>query len=179
MSKIKESRSLAIGLTTLSVLGRLLPHAPTVTPVGGSCLFAGSRIPGWLAYALPLAAMLVTDPFVGGYTRGSFAIYACFLINVWLGRRILSTATPMRVGAAAFLGSLQFFVITNFVTWAMPTAPGHPGMYSTDAAGLLQAYAMALPFWGRTLVGDLVFTAGLFAVHSFATRRLALKTQTA
>ena len=25
-------------------LGRLLPHAPNVTPLGGSCLFAGSRI---------------------------------------------------------------------------------------------------------------------------------------
>jgi hypothetical protein len=44
-----ESRPLAIGLTVLSALGRLVPHAPNVTPLGGSCLFAGSRVSGPLA----------------------------------------------------------------------------------------------------------------------------------
>jgi len=179
MPNTKETRSLAIGLTALSVLGRLIPHAPNVTPVGGSCLFAGSRIPGWLAYLLPVAVMAVTDPFVGGYTKGSIAIYACFLINVWLGRRMLKNATPVRIGATAFLGSLQFFVITNFVTWALPAARGHVGMYSADLAGLLQAYTMALPFWGRTLAGDLAFTAGIFAIHAVLSRRFVAQLQTA
>src|SRR4051812_41912321 len=174
-----ESRSLAIGLTALSALGRLVPHAPNVTPVGGSCLFAGSRIPGWLAYLLPVAVMAATDPFVGGYTKGSIAIYACFLINVWLGRTMLKTATPVRIGATAFLGSLQFFLITNFITWALPAARGHAGMYSADLAGLLQAYTMALPFWGRTLAGDLAFTAGIFAIHAVLSRRFVAQTQTA
>lgn len=180
MPNTKETRSLAIGLTALSVLGRLVPHAPNVTPVGGSCLFAGSRIPGWLAYLLPVAVMAATDPFVGGYTKGSIAIYACFLINVWLGRRMLKKATPVRVGATAFVGSLQFFAITNFVTWALPAARGHAGMYSANLAGLVQAYTMALPFWGRTLAGDLAFTAGIFAIHAVLSRRLvAQQTQTA
>jgi hypothetical protein len=173
MPNTKETRSLAIGLTALSVVGRLVPHAPNVTPVGGSCLFAGSRIPGWLAYVLPLAVLAATDPFVGGYTKGSIAIYACFLINVWLGRRMLRNATPIRIGATAFLGSLQFFLITNFMTWALPAARGHAGMYSADLSGLLQAYTMALPFWGRTLAGDLAFTAGIFAIHAVLSRRLA------
>lgn len=172
MSNNKETRSLAMGLTALSVLGRLVPHAPNVTPVGGSCLFAGSRIPGWLAYLLPVAVMAATDPFVGGYTKGSLAIYACFMINVWLGRTLLSRATPTRIGATAFLGSLQFFLITNFVTWALPAAQGHAGMYAANLSGLLQAYTMALPFWGRTLAGDLAFTAGIFAVHALVSRRL-------
>ncbi len=179
MQNTKETRSLAIGLTALSVLGRLVPHAPNVTPVGGSCLFAGSRIPGWLAYLLPVAVMAVTDPFVGGYTKGSIAIYACFLINVWLGRTLLNRATPIRVGATAFLGSLQFFLITNFVTWALPAARGHAGMYSADLSGLLQSYTMALPFWGRTLAGDLAFTAGIFAVHALVSRKLVAQTQAA
>ena len=180
MPNAKESRNLAIGLTALSVFGRLVPHAPNVTPVGGSCLFAGARIPGWLAYVLPLAVMLVTDPFVGGYTKGSFAIYAAFLINVWIGRQLLKRrATPVRIGAAAFLGSLQFFLVSNFVIWALPAARGHAGMYSADLAGLLQTYTMALPFWGRTLAGDLAFTAGIFAVHALVVRRYANQPQTA
>ena len=68
MQNTIESRPLAIGLTVLSALGRLVPHAPNVTPLGGSCLFAGSRISGLLAYLLPLFVMAATDPLVGGYT---------------------------------------------------------------------------------------------------------------
>ena len=108
----------------LSALGRLVPHAPNVTPLGGSCLFAGSRISGFWAYLLPLAVMIATDPIVGhaggassGYTWGSPVIYACFMINVWIGRRMLRSVTPVRVGAAAFLCSLQFFVLTNLALW--------------------------------------------------------------
>src|SRR5579864_5292266 len=96
MQNRKQSRPLAIGLTVLSALGRLLPHAPNVTPLGGSCLFAGSRISGPLAYLLPLAVMIATDPlaFYGhGYSITSPIVYACFLLNVWIGRRMLQNAT--------------------------------------------------------------------------------------
>jgi hypothetical protein len=117
---------------------------------------------------------------VGGYTKGSLAIYAALLINVWIGRQMLQRrATPVRIGAAAFLGSLQFFLISNFTVWALPAAAGHAGMYSANLAGLLQTYTMALPFWGRTLAGDLAFTAGIFAVHALVSRRFASQTQTA
>src|SRR5208283_5004188 len=85
MQNQKQSRPLAIGLTVLSALGRLVPHAPNVTPLGGSCLFAGSRVGGWWAYLLPLAVMAATDPIVGhaggaagGYTAVSPVIYAAF-----------------------------------------------------------------------------------------------------
>ena len=62
MRNPNESRPLAIGLTVLSALGRLVPHFPNVTPVGGSCLFAGSKVSGLLAYLLPLVIMGATDP---------------------------------------------------------------------------------------------------------------------
>src|SRR5579872_3559377 len=119
-----QSKPLAFGLTILSALGRLLPHAPNVTPVGGACLFAGSRIAGFWAYLLPLAVMIATDPIVGhaggarsGYSWSSPVIYACFMINIVIGRRMLRNVTPFRVGLAAFLCSLQFFVLTNLAVW--------------------------------------------------------------
>jgi hypothetical protein len=171
MRNYTESRPLAIGLTVLSAMGRLVPHFPNVTPLGGSCLFAGSRISGLLAYLLPLAVMAVTDPFVGGYTWSSIAVYGCFLINVWLGRRIVRNVTPIRVGAAAFLCSAQFFVLTVFASWlegAMTRAPWyHPGF-----SGLMLSYTEALPFWGRTLAGDLFFSAALFAMYEILIRRM-------
>ena len=164
-----ESRQLAVGLTVLSALGRLVPHAPNVTPLGGSCLFAGSRISGWLAYLLPLLVMAATDPFVGGYTRLSPVIYGCFLINVFLGRRMLKQVTAVRVGATAFLCSLQFFVLTNFALWMAGVVRGH-GFYAPTFAGLATCYSAALPFWGRTLAGDLLFSAAIFGMYSLLVR---------
>jgi hypothetical protein len=164
-----ESRTLAVGLTVLSALGRLVPHAPNVTPLGGSCLFAGSRISGFLAYLLPLLVMAATDPFVGGYTKLSPVIYGCFMINVWLGRRMLQQVTAVRVGATAFLCSLQFFVLTNLGVWMGGVVRGH-GFYAPTPAGLASCYSAALPFWGRTLAGDLLFSAAIFGMYSLLVR---------
>ena len=177
MRQQNQSRNYAIGLTVLSALGRLIPHAPNVTPLGGSCLFAGSRISGWLAYLLPLAVMIVTDPMVGsaggahgGYTSASPLIYAAFLINVWLGRRLVRQVTATRVGGAAFVCSLQFFLLTNLAVW-FRGAEGAAHMYALNLTGLLACYAAALPFWGRTLAGDLLFSGALFGMYALLSRR--------
>lgn len=169
MQNPKESRPLAIALTVLSAAGRLAPHAPNLTPLGGSCLFAGSRIPGVLAYLLPLLVMVATDPFVGGYSPVSPVIYACFLINVWIGRRMLREVSALRVGAAAFVCSLQFFVLTNFTLWIVGSRSAHP-FYAANLAGLANCFAMAIPFWGRTLAGDLFFSAAIFGIYELLVR---------
>jgi len=174
MQNEKQSRPLAIGLTVLSALGRLVPHAPNVTPLGGSCLFAGSRVGGLWAYLLPLAVMVATDPFVGGYTTASPVIYAAFLINVWIGRTLLREATARRIGVAAFLCSAQFFVLTNFAVWAIGVAR-HSAFYQPGVAGLMACYALALPFWGRTLAGDLLFSAALFGMYALLNSRMQLR----
>ncbi|HEY3825637.1 MAG TPA: DUF6580 family putative transport protein [Bryobacteraceae bacterium] len=180
MQNPKQSKLLTFGLTLLSALGRLVPHAPNVTPLGGSCLFAGSRIAGFWAYLLPLAVMIATDPIVGhaggaasGYTWGSPLIYAAFMINVWIGRRMVRNVTAVRVGGAAFLCSLQFFLITNFSVWATG-ALRHDPFYAANLNGLMLCYTEALPFWGRTLAGDLFFSAVLFGLYAVLSRRIAV-----
>src|SRR5207245_1343007 len=75
-------RPVAMGLTMLGALARVVPHPWNFTPVGGMSLFAGARLPGWQAYLLPIALMAVTDPFVGGYSRVTPFVYLSFLINV-------------------------------------------------------------------------------------------------
>jgi uncharacterized membrane protein YgdD (TMEM256/DUF423 family) len=172
MQNRTQSKPLTFGLTLLSALGRLIPHAPNVTPLGGSCLFAGSRVSGLWAYLLPLAVMIATDPFVGGYTWGSPVIYGSFMINVWIGRRMLRSVTPVRVGTAAFLCSAQFFVLTNLAVWLGAVATHNP-IYAANLSGLLLCYTEALPFWGRTLAGDLLFSGALFGLYELLSRRTA------
>jgi len=177
MQNQTQSRPLTVGLTVLSALGRLVPHAPNVTPVGGSCLFAGSRVAGLWAYLLPLAVMIATDPIVGhaggassGYSWSSPVIYASFMISVWIGRRMLRTVTPVRVGSAAFLCSLQFFVLTNLAVWGGGIL-SHQPLYAANPGGLATCYIEALPFWGRTLAGDLLYSGAIFGLYALLSRR--------
>ncbi len=172
MRNNSESRPLAIGLTVVSALGRLAPHLPNVTPLGGSCLFAGARVSGWMAYLLPLAVMAITDPFVGGYSWASIAVYGCFLINVWIGRTMLREVNALRVGAAAFLCSAQFFVLTVFAAW-LEGGIVHSAWHHAGMSGLLATYVEALPFWGRTLAGDLLFSATIFFLYELLAKRMA------
>jgi hypothetical protein len=173
MEQQSKIRPLALLLTILSGLARLLPHPPNFTPVGSMSLFAGARLRGWQAYLIPLAMMAITDPLLNaiqgipGYTRLSPLIYASFMVNVLIGRWLQKSENPIRIGAAAFLCSLQFFLVTNFGAWYMSHA------YAKTVAGLVDCYVLALPFFGRTLAGDLVFTAAIFGLHAWLTRRVA------
>ncbi len=176
MEQQRETRSLALGLTIIGGLARLLPHPPNFTPVGGTSLFAGARLAGWYAYLAPLAMMAVTDVILTAFmgvplSRLSPVVYACFLVNVWIGRTMLAhSGSAMRIGAATFLCSLQFFLVTNAAVWFS----SH--FYPHTLAGLGECFAAAIPFYGRTLAGDLATTALLFGAHGFLSRRLTLQT---
>lgn len=169
------NRPLAAGLMVVGVLARLLPHAPNFTPVGGTSLFAGARLRSWQAYLLPLLLMAVTDPFVGGYSSATPFVYGALMINVWLGAKLLrGTERPMRVGAAVAIGSLQFFVVTNFGVWL-----SFPTSYAHTSAGLAACYLSALPFYGRMLGADLLYSAALFGLHAWLSRTVASRERVA
>jgi hypothetical protein len=158
-----NTRPLALGLTILGGLIRIVQRW-NFAPVGGLSLFAGARLRGWQAWATPLILMAITDPLVGGYSRSTPFIYASFLITVWIGTRLRNTEKPLAIGAAAFAGSLQFFLITNAATWYFGT------MYPHTFSGLITCYTVAIPFYGRTLASDLFYSGLLFGLHSWVSR---------
>lgn len=163
-------RPIAVTLTILGILTRLLPHPPNFTAVGAGSLFSGGRVNGWLAYALPILMMAITDPIINKgyglplYSLSAIVIYASLLVNVWLGRRLRGTTNMAKVAAFTFVASLQFFLVTN--AWVWLRSAGYPH----TPAGLMACYTMALPFFGRTLMGDLFFSLVLFGAHALLTR---------
>jgi hypothetical protein len=176
MDQRKSSfQPLALTLTVLAALVRLVPHPPNFAPVGGVALFAGARLRGWQAYCIPVLVMLLTDPIrsrlEGGfapYSRATPIIYACFLINVFLGRTFLRrSSNPLRIASLALVGSIQFYVITNLFEWWGGITP-----YPHTLAGLLECYTAAVPFFGRTLVADLFYSGVLFTAYALLSRRI-------
>jgi hypothetical protein len=166
----QKARPLAIGLTVIGALARLIPHPSNFTPVGGMSLFAGARLRGWQAYLLPLALMAATDPLVAlVYGRQAFGwitpfVYVSFLISVWLGRHLRNTNGVARIGGVTFLSSAQFFLVTNFAVWL------HWPTYPHTAAGLTACYAAAIPFFGWTVAGDFFYVGVLFGLHAWLRR---------
>ncbi len=173
--KPKIVQPLAIVMTVLAALLRLAPHPPNFSPIGGTALFGGARIRGWQAYLVPLLALAITDPIrsrmEGGYpaySTGTIIVYASFMISVFLGRTFLrNTNNPMRIGTVVFAGSLQFFLITNFFSWLAMA-----DLYPRSITGLAACYVSALPFYGRTLLGDLFFAGVLFGVYALISRKV-------
>jgi hypothetical protein len=166
-------RPVALSLTALGAIARLLPHPPNFAPVGAMSLYSGARLSGWQAYLVPIALMAITDPILAAFygvpalSKFQLFMYASFLISVWLGRRLRGTESVSRIAAFTVANSIQFFLITNFGSWLWFQA------YPRTAAGLATCYIAAIPFFGWTLASDLLFTAVLFGLHAWLTRTVA------
>jgi hypothetical protein len=61
--------------------------------------------------------------------------------------------------AAALSGGMLFFFVTNFGVWLQG------GLYAHSWDGLLQCYINALPFLRNTLLGDVFFSASMYAIY--------------
>lgn len=170
------SRWIAPGLTAAAALVRLAPHPWNFTPVESMALYGGARLASWQAWVLPLAAMAVTDPIASwmlgypAYSSMTVIVYACLLINVFLGRSIVGrTKSAVRIGSASLLGSTVFFLVTNLFVWL-----GAPLVtYPHTLAGLEACYIAAVPFFGWTLLGNLFYAGVMFGLDALLRRYAA------
>lgn len=161
---------------------------PNVAPIAGIALFAGYALRSRLAATvLPALMMAASDFFIGGYDLRLMAVvYGALTLPVWMGiglrrecdlyaNRGFAVGRSLAVLIASSLGaSVLFFLITNFAVWALS-----PGFYPRSAAGLLQCYTAALPFFRNTVTGNLVFSLGLFGSYAIYLQSLARKSAAA
>ena len=182
--------SLAVLLAAAVALpAALLPLMPETlrpfnfTAFGAIAVFAAVRggRSGWVVgLGLCLGAKLVSDllnyrqhgydadylPFVTAPAL-SLLVYGGLAVYALLGRAVAGRGVVWGMSAAV-LGSVLFFLTTNFGSWLALDLPYAPGL-----AGLLESYTMALPFYRGTFTGDVLFTGGLFATHAVLVRAVA------
>lgn len=157
---------LAVLLTAIVAAAalRLVPHPPNFSPIDAMALFSGAYLGRrWIAFAAPLAALLLSDLALGFY-HGIATVYASVALIVVIGWTISPRRTPLRIGAAAVASSIAFFVITNLGMWLFS------GFYPVTSAGLVACYTAAIPFFQNTVAGDLFYTVLLFGGFAVAQR---------
>lgn len=139
---------------------------------GAIGLFVAARVGLLPALLLALGSKLVGDALLyyqhdqDPMYLPSRTVYVCLALYPVLGYFFLRrTESPVRIGGVAVLGGLQFFLITNFMSWRGQSLP-----YAAGIEGLFQSYWAALPFHRGTLVSDLTFTAVLFGLHAVLSR---------
>jgi hypothetical protein len=161
-------------LILLAAALRLAPHPWNFTPVGAIALFAGATVRDRrMALLFPLLVMFATDALIG-FNKLSLLVYTSFLLSVLIGRLLNQKRNIPRIAGATFLGSLQFFLITNFGAW------GFLGTYPRTPAGLAACYVAGIPLFWNTLAGDAIYTALLFGAVVMAEHlapSLGLRTQ--
>jgi len=148
---------IAPALIIIAAVGlRLVPHMPNFAPIGAMALFGGAYLDKRLAILLPLAAMLVSDFFIGFYSPVvMLSVYGSFVLVGLMGMQLRNRKNPKNVTLAAITSSILFFLITNFAVWAA-------GSYSRGLEGLLASYIAGIPFFRGTLLGDLFYTVLFF-----------------
>jgi|SRR5450755_1284297 hypothetical protein len=144
-----------------------MPHPWNLTPVAAALLYFGARGSKrqlWIPFVLLAASDVILTKFVYAYqfSWDHFVTWAWYAAILWLGTSLSENANWLRVGAAAVVSSVSFFVVSNFAVWASWN------MYPKTLAGLMTCYAAGLPFFQRGLAGDMLFTTLMFGLPAVA-----------
>ncbi len=147
---------LILAMIVLAAVVRLAPHPWNFTPVGAIALFSGAMVRDRrVAFLFPLLVMFATDLIIG-FNKLSLLVYASFLLSVLIGRLLNQKRNLPRTAGATLLGSIQFFLITNFGVWAFLNT------YPRTLAGLAACYLAGIPLFWNTLAGDAFYATLLF-----------------
>lgn len=147
-----EQWILPVILIILGAGARLVPHPANVAPIAAIALFGAMYLPRRMALVLPLIALFISDLMIGWYELPMMlSVYGSFLIIGLIGLAVRKRKNVVTIVGGTLLGSVLFYIITNGVGWMFGS------LYPHTAAGLIESYTMAIPFFRNTLLGDLFF----------------------
>lgn len=153
------------------------PYIYNLTAIGAMAIFGGSMMKNkGLGIALPLAAMWISDLVLCNTVYSKYYdvfvwispsalwVWPSIAIMAIIGMVLIKKLNVKNVVAAALAGPVAFFLITNFGAWIGNS------MYPQNFAGLLESYALGLPFLRNDLIGTFLYSGVLFG--SFYTAQL-------
>jgi hypothetical protein len=179
-------RTAAIIMIVLALVYRVLPtmdmkwaNFPPMAALAfcGAVYFRDKRLS-----LLPFAGLCLTDLYINWFYAREYGYHmeigaylaraACFAIALGLGAWVSRRKSWLSLLNGSLLGAVLFYIVTNTQSWF------GDAFYAKTLAGWWQALTVGHPeypptflFFGKTLLGDLMFT-GLFAgVMEWLTKR--------
>ena len=149
------------GIFLVLAASRFIPHPPNFT----SLLALSFYVPAILGIRYLPALVLsffITDLVIGFHGTTLFTWGSVILIGLLSKFFISSTITRI---SGALIGASLFFVITNFGVWSL-------GFYGYTIEGLITCYTLAIPFFGNTIVGTIIFSS---IIEVFLKRKMLFK----
>ncbi|RXK50884.1 DUF6580 family putative transport protein [Aquirufa rosea] len=172
-----------ICILLLAVASRLLilagPAWANFSPITSMALFAGAYFSSrtaaisWTILSIWLANLvlnnLVYPQYYQGFSFGFAPVHMALFVGISM---VGSYMLKNRITVLNFLGSnlmvvIGFFLLSNFTVWLnLPSwgtaIVGDELVYSKDWNGLMQCYAMGLPFLKNSLISQFLFSGILF-----------------
>lgn len=184
MKTYRPRPGVLVALLAAAILFRILPYillqlgmsidpSRTVYPWNFSpfyalCLFGGAffKDKRW-AVALPLLTFFVGDMLIAlltgsmamGFYKGQPIIYASVALFACFGFMLRNQRPAWLIGFSGFAAAVMFFVVTNFASWFTYAGVTYPNSF----AGLMECYAMGIPFFRTTLISLAIYLPVFFS----------------
>ena len=154
-----------ISLILVLALARLIPHPYNFSPMLAVGVFSGFYFRQfYLSLFVVIFSMFIGDLFLGFHST-MFFTYIALVVAVLIGLYVKHFKfTEILFGGLA--SSVCFFIITNFGAWLTLE------MYAKNFAGLLQSYAMAIPFFHNTLISTFAYLIVLKLLFDLAIKKI-------
>jgi hypothetical protein len=178
LSKINNRFAIVTIIILLLAVSRIVPHPYNMTPVGAMALFGGAYFSKrWQAFLIPLVALWLSDLVLNNviykhlftsttfFYEGFYFVYFGFALITLLGFTLLKKVSVWRVIGTSLLGSILFFIVTNFGAWYGSS------FYPQNMAGLTASYVAGLEFFRNSILGDLIWSGVLFGGFEWARRQ--------
>jgi hypothetical protein len=156
---MNKTQNLLIVFILIAICFRLIPHPPNFTPITSLALFSGLMFQKrWLSIIVPLSAMILSDMILG-IGMISMWVYAAFML-VTISGWFLNKMNAKSI----LVSSMVFFIVSNFGVWILE--------YPHTIGGLFMCYTMAIPFFGYSIIGDLVWGFLIKESYNFIEKKI-------
>ena len=139
-----------ICIVLLAAFSRLAPHPPNFTPILAITLFSGICFRKKYSFLIPLFIMFISDFIIGNFDMAIW-VYPSLLLIYFIGNYFIKNISYKNVLIASFIGSIIFFLVTNFGSWIGNV------FYPQNFNGLVASYVAGIPFYKNTLISTLLF----------------------
>ena len=157
---------LPICLILILSFSRLIPHPSNFTPILAVGVFSGFYFRNFLlGLSIVIFSMFLGDLYLGFHDT-MFFTYISLAISVALGL-LVKRLKFTEILFSGLASSVCFFTITNFGAWLTLA------MYEKSFAGLLQSYAMAIPFFHNTLISTFLYLIVLKLIFDLAIKKIS------